>query len=107
MNPSAFPQESLLSLLRARADLSSPGPSQFEDLYIDAETAGRKGERLIHFRYFFDEDGFSQYDRRIGLSGEARLTRAGLITLVKLELTSVGVGVVWNPPTALRTTKPG
>ena len=52
--------------------------------------------QILNFKYIFDEDGFSQYDKTHVLKGIAVVTLKGAI--LKVELEEIHTGVATNKP---------
>ena len=99
-------QATILRFIRDRSGLSAPGAYQFEDLYIDADEEHPSGNRTLRFRYFFDEDGFSQYDKTIGFEGHITIDAGQHILASNLEVTHIGVAAHYKPPTDLANEQP-
>jgi len=91
----------ILRFVRERSGLDTPGDYQFEDLYIDADEEHPDGNRTIRFRYVFDEDGFSQYDKTVSFEGHVTLDASSHILASNLKVTDVGVAAHYKPPAGL------
>ena len=94
-------ETTILCFIRGRSGLSAPSDYQFEDLYIDSEEEHPEGNRTIRFRYVFDEDGFSQYDKTISLEGYVTLDADLRILASNLKVTEIGVAAHYRPPADL------
>jgi hypothetical protein len=69
----------------------------FEDLYIQ-EIKTQKDESIsTSFKYIFDEDGFSMYDKRHILKGEIHFSKTKKILSWHLEETDTGVAAGLPP----------
>jgi hypothetical protein len=91
----------ILRFVQERSGLGAPGDYEFEDLYIDSDEKLSDGARTIRFRYWFDQDGFSQYDKTIGFGGYVTLDADLQIRASHLEITHVGVAAQYEPPADL------
>ena len=91
----------ILRFVRKRSGLGAPGAYQFEDLYIDSSKKLADGNRTIRFRYWFDQDGFSQYDKTIGFEGCVTLDVDLTMRASHLEVTHIGVAAQYEPPADL------
>lgn len=74
----------LAAAIRAAAGLDAPGASQFESLQVQ-----RTAEAVV-FRYSFDFDGFSQYDKTVDLHGLALRDAAGRWRVEEIAVDHVG-----------------
>jgi hypothetical protein len=72
---------------------------EFEDLYFDDIERLPDDKVKVSFRYVFDEDGFSQYDKTHGLEGEVTIDSSGNIIESTLKEVYTGVGAVRDPYT--------
>jgi len=63
---------------------------EFEDLYLDNPEKLANGRTRVTFRYYFDEDGFSQYDKGHKLEGMVVVDATGKIMESTLEETHTG-----------------
>jgi len=71
--------------------------SEFEDLFLD-EIERLPNDRIrTIFRYRFDEDGFSQYDKSHTLEGKIVISSTGMILESKLEETYTGPATTNEP----------
>ncbi|MGC9781359.1 MAG: hypothetical protein HZR80_19110 [Candidatus Heimdallarchaeota archaeon] len=77
-------------------DPSQPG-CEFEDLYIKQISELKDGKILVLFKYNYDEDGFSMYDRQHYLEGEVVLNAEGSILESRLEEVHTDPGCVEDP----------
>jgi hypothetical protein len=84
----------LAEAIRAAAGLDAPGASQFESLETQRTAEG------VRFRYTFDFDGFSQYDKTVGLHGQALRDAAGRWRVDEIAVDHVGVAVSFALPPA-------
>lgn len=55
----------------------------------------------MRFRYVFDEDGFSQYDKTINFEGYVTLDADLHILASHLKVTDIGVAAQYKPPADL------
>ena len=69
---------------------------EFEDLYLDEIDNHPDGKIRVVFRYRFDEDGFSQYDKSHTLEGTVVIDTAGTILESTLEETYTGPATTYN-----------
>ena len=60
---------------------------EFEDLYLDDPEKLSNDKTRVTFRYYFDEDGFSQYDKGHKLEGMIVVDATGKIVESTLEET--------------------
>jgi hypothetical protein len=63
---------------------------EFEDLYLDDPEKLANDTTRVTFRYYFDEDGFSQYDKGHKLEGMVIVDATGKIVESTLEETHRG-----------------
>ena len=91
----------ILRFVREQSGLDAPGDYQFEDLYIDTDEEHPGGNRTIRFRYVFDEDGFSQYDKTTSFEGFVTLDVDSHILTSNLKVTDIGVAAHYKPPAGL------
>jgi hypothetical protein len=91
----------ILRFIQNRSGLGAPGDYQFEDLCIDSDEKRSDGARTIRFRYWFDQDGFSQYDKTIGFEGCVTLDVDLTMRASHLEVTHIGVAAQYEPPADL------
>lgn len=68
-----------------------------EDLYLDEIERLLDDKVRVKFRYHFDEDGFSQYDKTHVLDGEATIEVSGEITKFSLKEIHTGVAANFSP----------
>lgn len=69
---------------------------EFADLFLDKIERLPEDKVKVTFRYFFDEDGFSQYDRQHILEGFVVIDTTGAIIESTLEETHTGPGTVFD-----------
>lgn len=74
----------LAEAIRAAAGLEAPGSSQFESLETQRAAEG------VVFRYSFDFDAFSQYDKTVDLHGLALRDAAGRWRVKEIAVDHVG-----------------
>lgn len=84
----------LVEAIRAAAGLEAPGSSQFESLETQRTAEG------VVFRYSFDFDGFSQYDKTVDLHGLALRDAAGRWRVDEIAVDHVGEAVDFALPPA-------
>ena len=69
-----------------------------ENLYIQNITENSDGKLIVDFRYIFDEDGWSQYDKTHVFDGHVTIENGNVI---ELEMDNIHVGVAaivkYNP----------
>lgn len=94
-------ETTILCFIRKKSGLSAPGDYQFEDFYIDSDEILPEGNRTIRFRYFFDQDGFSQYDKTIGFEGYITLDADWQVQASNLRVTHIGVAAHYKAPADL------
>ena len=70
---------------------------EFADLFLDKIEKLPEDKVRVTFRYFFDEDGFSQYDKHHILEGFVVIDTTGAIIESTLEETYTGPGTVLDP----------
>jgi hypothetical protein len=70
---------------------------EFEDLYLDEIDRLPEDKIKVSFRYFFDEDGFSQYDKTHGLEGGVVINATGDILESTLKEVHTGVAANRDP----------
>ena len=70
---------------------------EFEDLNLDEIERLPEDKVKVTFRYHFDEDGFSQYDKTHVLEGVVILDTAGNILESTLEEVHTGVATNADP----------
>jgi hypothetical protein len=70
---------------------------EFEDLNLDEIERLPDDKVKVTFRYHFDEDGFSQYDKTHVLEGVVILDTAGSILEYTLKEVHTGVAANHNP----------
>ncbi len=93
-------KKKLLELIHSKTGWGDPlrPHCECEDLYIRNIQECPNGKQIATFRYIFDEDGFSQYDKTHVFDGS--LTIAGE-NLFKLEMEEIHTGVAsirrYNP----------
>ncbi len=64
---------------------------EFEDLYLTKITEQVDGSIDIEFRYDFDEDGFSQYDKTIIFKGDVKILPDRTVREVSFHIIYQGV----------------
>ncbi|MFX0139053.1 MAG: hypothetical protein ACFFDN_35760 [Candidatus Hodarchaeota archaeon] len=64
---------------------------EFEELHIKEIKEKDDGSYVVAFKYHFDEDGFSQYDKTHILEGKGRMDPNGELLEWSLEETHTGV----------------
>ena len=69
---------------------------EFEDLFLNEIERLPDGRIRVVFRYVFDEDGFSQYDKGHVLEGMVLIDKAGGILESTLEETYTGPATVYD-----------
>ncbi|TFG97257.1 hypothetical protein E4H12_09110 [Candidatus Thorarchaeota archaeon] len=67
---------------------------EFEDLYLDEIERQPDNKVKVLFRYLFDEDGFSQYDKSHSLEGMVVLDSSG--SILESTLKEIFTGVAAN-----------
>jgi hypothetical protein len=70
---------------------------EFGSLWLDKIEKIPEDKVKVTFRYFFDEDGFSQYDKHHILEGFVVIDTTGAIIESSLEETYTGPGTVFDP----------
>ena len=70
---------------------------EFEDLYLDEIERLPDDKVRVLFRYLFDEDGFSQYDKTHGLERMVVIDTSGGILESTLKEEYTGVAAVRKP----------
>ncbi|MCK4568561.1 MAG: hypothetical protein KAU48_14735 [Candidatus Thorarchaeota archaeon] len=70
---------------------------EFENLYLDEVERHPDDKVEVSFRYVFDEDGFSQYDKTHGLEGMVIIDTSGSILESTLKEVYTGVAAVRDP----------
>lgn len=70
---------------------------EFGDLFLDEIGTLPDDKVKVTFRYRFDEDGFSQYDKSHTLEGEVTIDSAGAILESTLEETYTGPATTYDP----------
>ena len=70
---------------------------EFEDLNLDEIERLPEDKVKVSFRYLFDEDGFSQYDKTHALEGVVVLDSSGIILESSLKEVHTGVAVNSDP----------
>lgn len=88
----------LIPAIRRQAGLAPPGLSQFEDLSLLEQRAGPDHSLWVRFRYGFDQDGHSQYDKTLGFAGEAVREASGRWRITRLRVEHVGEAASYQPP---------
>ena len=85
-------KEKLLELIHSKTGWGNPlrPHCECEDLYIRNIQECSDGEQIATFRYIFDEDGFSQYDKTHVFDGSLTIESEDLF---KLEMEEVHSGV--------------
>ncbi len=86
-------KEKLLDLIHSKTGWGNPlrPHCEIEDLYIRNKQEYPDGTQIATFRYIFDEDGFSQYDKTHVFEGS--LTIDGEKNLFKLDMEEIHAGV--------------
>ncbi|MDD3625790.1 MAG: hypothetical protein PHV06_00580 [bacterium] len=64
---------------------------EFEDLYLIKISEEIDASVLIEFRYDFDEDGFSQYDKTIIFKGELKILPNRTLEEISFYIIHLGV----------------
>ena len=64
---------------------------EFADLYLDEIERPLDDKIRVTFRYHFDEDGFSQYDKTHVLDGDVTIEVSGEVTEFVLKEIHTGV----------------
>jgi hypothetical protein len=90
-----------LRIAREKSGLEVPGESEFENLYIDDVQEQKNGNRTVFFRYVFDQDGFSQYDKTISFKGQMVVDTELRVIESNLILNEIGVAAHYDPPEGL------
>jgi hypothetical protein len=67
---------------------------EFEDFYLDEIERLLDDKVKVSFRYLFDEDGFSQYDKTHGLEGVVVIDSSG--SILESTLKEIFTGVAAN-----------
>ena len=70
---------------------------EFEELYLDEIERLPDDKVKVSFRYLFDEDGFSQYDKTHGLEGVVVIDSSGGILESSLKEVHTGVAANHDP----------
>ncbi|MGY5873898.1 MAG: hypothetical protein RTV72_16750 [Candidatus Thorarchaeota archaeon] len=70
---------------------------EFADLYLDEIERLPDDRTRVSFRYRFDEDGFSQYDKSHTLEGSVVIASTGIILESTLEETYTGPATTFDP----------
>lgn len=70
---------------------------EFEDLFLDAAKTISDGKIKVTFRYHFNEDGFSQYDKTHILEGAVVISTSGAVLDFTLEETYTGPATTNDP----------
>ena len=85
-------KEKLLELIHSKTGWGNPLRShcEIEDLYIQTIQEFPDGKQIATFRYIFDEDGFSQYDKTHVFDGSLTIASGNFI---KIEMEEVHAGV--------------
>ncbi len=88
-------KEKLMELIHSKTGWGDPlrPHCEIEDLYIRNIQEGSDGKQIVNFRYIFDEDGFSQYDKTHVFDGSLTIESGNLF---KLEMEEVHAGVATN-----------
>ena len=93
-------KEKLLELIHSKTGWGNPlrPHCECEDLYILNMKEHPAGKQTIDFRYIFDEDGFSQYDKTHVFDGILTIKSRSFI---KIDMQEVHIGVAaikrYNP----------
>ncbi len=82
----------LLELIHSKTGWGNPlrPHCECEDLYIRNIQECPDGKQIATFRYIFDEDGFSQYDKTHVFDGSLTIASGNFI---KIEMEEVHAGV--------------
>ncbi len=85
-------KEKLLDLIHSKTGWGNPlrPHCEIEDLYIRNIQECPDGTQIATFKYIFDEDGFSQYDKTHVFDGSLTI---GGENLFKLEMEEIHAGV--------------
>lgn len=85
-------KKKLLELIHSKTGWGDPlrPHCECEDLYIRNIQDYPDGKHIVTFRYIFDEDGFSQYDKTHVFDGNLTITSENLF---KLEIEEIHAGV--------------
>lgn len=85
-------KEKLLELIHSKTGWGNPlkPHCEIEDLYIRNIQEYPDGKQFVDFRYIFDEDGFSQYDKTHVFDGNLTIASGNFI---KIEMEEVHTGV--------------
>ena len=85
-------KEKLLDLIHAKTGWGNPlRPNcEIETLSIKNLIVRANGEHIVDFRYIFDEDGFSQYDKTHVFDGHLIIDEE---KLKKMEIEEIHAGV--------------
>ena len=85
-------KEKLLELIHSETGWANPlrPHCECEDLYIRNIQDYSDGKQIVVFRYIFDEDGFSQYDKTHVFDGSLTIANENLF---KLEMDEIHAGV--------------
>jgi hypothetical protein len=94
-------QALIVGFVREQARLDAPGYCEFENLNIKRQEKGADGSQTVHFRYVFDEDGFSQYDKTITFEGYVTIDAETEIVASDLRVAALGVAAHYKPPPEL------
>jgi hypothetical protein len=70
---------------------------EFEDLYLDEIERLPEDKVKVTFKYLFDEDGFSQYDKTHALEGAVVFDSSGSILESSLKEVHTGVAAKSDP----------
>ena len=92
-------EEKLLEKIHQKAGWGNPlrPHCEIEDLTIKEKKEKNDETQILNFKYIFDEDGFSQYDKTHVLEGTATITSTGTFLRIELEEIHTGVATI-RPP---------
>jgi len=85
-------KEKLMDLIHAKTGWGNPLRlnCEFENLYIRKIVNFPDGKRSVDFRYIFDEDGFSQYDKTHVFDGTFTID---IESTFKIDMKEIHAGV--------------
>lgn len=93
-------KEKLMEIIHAKTGWGNPlrPHSECEDLHIKNIKNSPDGKQIIDFKYIFDEDGFSQYDKTHVFDGTLTIINE---TILKIDMEEIHAGVAtilrYNP----------
>ena len=94
-------EATVLRFDRRNTGLGEPGKYQYDALYTDEDEEHPDGRQTVRFRYVFDQDGASQYDKTIAFEGCVEVDPELEIVGSDLKLVHVGVAAHYSPPAGL------